>query len=212
MIQSLAWSIGLLPAFIAFAIGYLLGSIPFGLILTRYAGTTDIRSIGSGNIGATNVLRTGNKKLAAATLACDILKGTAAVIIVRLAMGPEASILAGFAAFLGHLFPAWLGFKGGKGVATYLGVLLGLAWPAGLAFAAVWLAIAGATRYSSLAALVASAATPAVLWLLSYETISSVIAIMTLLVWVMHYENIKRLIAGTEGRIGQKSVRRASKS
>jgi len=211
MIQSLAWSIGLLPAFIAFAIGYLLGSIPFGLILTRYAGTTDIRSIGSGNIGATNVLRTGNKKLAAATLACDILKGTVAVIIIRLAMGPEASILAGFAAFLGHLFPAWLGFKGGKGVATYLGVLLGLAWPAALAFAAIWLAIAGATRYSSLAALVASAATPAVLWLLSYETISSVIAIMTLLVWVMHYENIKRLIAGTEGRIGQKSVKRASK-
>jgi glycerol-3-phosphate acyltransferase PlsY len=209
MIQSLAWSIGLLPALLAVGVGYLLGSIPFGLILTRLAGTTDIRSIGSGNIGATNVLRTGRKELAAATLACDILKGTVAVLLMGAALGTEASILAGFAAFLGHLFPVWLGFRGGKGVATYLGVLLGLAWPAALAFGAVWLAIAGATRYSSLAALVASAATPAVLWLLGYETVSAVIAIMTMLIWVMHYENIRRLIAGTEGRIGQKSARRA---
>lgn len=209
MIQSLASSIGIVPALIAAAVGYLLGSIPFGLILTRLAGTADIRSIGSGNIGATNVLRTGRKGLAAATLACDILKGTVAVILMRVAMGPEASILAGFGAFLGHLFPVWLGFKGGKGVATYIGVLIGLAWPAALAFAAIWLAIAGATRYSSLAALVASAATPAVLWLLDYQAVSSVLAVMTLLVWVMHYENIRRLVAGTEGRIGQSATRRA---
>src|SRR5215468_7653983 len=149
---------------VAFIIGYLLGSIPFGLILTKLAGTQDLRSIGSGNIGATNVLRTGNKGLAAATLIGDMLKGTVAVIIAGSLWGPNAAMIAGLGAFLGHVFPVWLKFKGGKGVATYIGVLLGLAWPAALAFGVIWLAVAALTRYSSLAALVASAATPAILW------------------------------------------------
>src|SRR6185369_14493673 len=147
---------------VALIIGYLLGSIPFGLILTRLAGTQDLRAIGSGNIGATNVLRTGRKGLAAATLLGDALKGTAAVLIAW-NWGPTAAILAAVGAFLGHLFPVWLGFKGGKGVATFLGCLIGLNLWAALAFAAIWLAVAFASRYSSLSALVASAATPAVL-------------------------------------------------
>src|SRR5450432_4417007 len=138
-------SSALLP--VALILGYLLGSIPFGLILTKLAGTQDLRSIGSGNIGATNVLRTGHKGLAAATLLCDMLKGTVAVLIAGYFGGPEAAMLAGLAAFLGHLFPVWLNFKGGKGVATYIGVLIGFAWPAALGFCAVWLAVAAATRY-----------------------------------------------------------------
>ncbi|MBN9012019.1 MAG: glycerol-3-phosphate 1-O-acyltransferase PlsY, partial [Rhizobiales bacterium] len=152
-------------ACLAFIVGYLFGSIPFGMILTRLAGTQDLRSIGSGNIGATNVLRTGRKGLAAATLLGDMLKGTVAVIVAGRFGGPEAAMLAALGAFLGHLFPVWLGFKGGKGVATYIGVLLGLYWPAALAFCAAWLAIAWFTRYSSAAALVASALTPPALWL-----------------------------------------------
>src|SRR6202012_2046902 len=140
----------------AFVIGYLLGSIPFGLILTRLAGTQDLRSIGSGNIGATNVLRTGHKGLAAATLLLDMLKGTAAVLIAGFYDGPNAAMLAAFGAFLCHLFPIWLKFRGGKGVATYIGVLIGLFWPAALLFCLVWLATAFLTRYSSLAALIAS--------------------------------------------------------
>src|SRR5512135_2685313 len=143
--------------FIALAIGYLFGSIPFGLILTRLAGTQDIRSIGSGNIGATNVLRTGRKGLAAATLILDMLKGTVAVLMVAAVAGDDAVLAAALGAFLGHLFPVWLKFKGGKGVATYIGVLLGLYWPAALVFCAVWLVVAFAFRYSSLAALVAGA-------------------------------------------------------
>src|SRR6187549_1930698 len=141
-------------------IGYLLGSIPFGLILTKLAGTQDLRSIGSGSIGATNVLRTGNKGLAAATLLGDALKGTVAVVIAGYFGGPNAAMLAGLGAFLGHLFPVWLKFKGGKGVATYIGVLLGLFWPAAAMFGAIWLAVAFATRYSSASALAASFATP----------------------------------------------------
>src|SRR6195952_3002324 len=145
---------------VAFILGYLLGSIPFGLILTRLAGTADICSIGSGNIGATNVLRTGRKGLAAATLICDMLKGTIAVIIAGYVAGPDAAMLAGLAAFLGHLFPVWLNFKGGKGVAVYIGVLLGLFWPAAVVFCVMWLATALTSRYSSLAGLIASFVTP----------------------------------------------------
>src|SRR6516165_4629520 len=149
---------------VAFVIGYLLGSIPFGLILTRFAGTADLRSIGSGNIGATNVLRTGRKGLAGATLLLDMLKGTAAVVISGYFGGPVAAMLAGLGAFLGHLFPVWLKFKGGKGVAVYIGILLGLFWPAAIVFCLVWLATAFASRYSSLSALVASVVTPLYLW------------------------------------------------
>src|SRR5215212_9522046 len=151
-----AWPYGLA----ALAFGYLLGSIPFGVILTRVAGLGDIRKVGSGNIGATNVLRTGRKGLAAATLLGDALKGTAAVLLASSLWGPNAAILAGLGAFFGHLFPVWLGFKGGKGVATYIGILIGLKPLAALGFALIWLGLAFGTRYSSLAALVASAATP----------------------------------------------------
>src|SRR3954452_2951499 len=145
---------------LAILVGYLLGSIPFGLLLTRFAGTQDLRSIGSGNIGATNVLRTGRKGLAAATLLGDLLKGTAAVLIAGTFGGAEGAMLAGLGAFLGHLFPVWLKFKGGKGVATYIGVLIGLFWPAAVVFCLVWLATAFTARYSSLSALVASFITP----------------------------------------------------
>src|ERR1700749_3738136 len=157
----------LLP--VAFVLGYLLGSIPFGLILTRFAGTADIRSIGSGNIGATNVLRTGRKGLAAATLICDMLKGTFAVIVSGYFGGPDAAMLAALGAFLGHLFPVWLKFRGGKGVAVYIGVLLGLLWPAALAFCLIWLATAFLSRYSSLSALVASLVTPILLWWFGHD-------------------------------------------
>src|SRR3954470_21927570 len=149
---------------VALVIGYLLGSIPFGLILTRLAGTQDLRSIGSGNIGATNVLRTGRKGLAAATLLGDALKGTAAVIIAGYFGGPYAAMAAGLGAFLGHLFPVWLKFRGGKGVAVYIGILIGLFWPAAIVFCLIWLVLAVALRYSSVSALVASVITPLFLW------------------------------------------------
>jgi len=201
----------LLPAYAAaFAFGYFCGSIPFGLILTRLAGTQDIRSIGSGNIGATNVLRTGRKGLAAATLLGDALKGTVAVLLIYAYYGPEyryfgheLAIPAALGAFLGHLFPVWLGFKGGKGVATYIGILIALAWPAAIAFCLIWLAVAALTRYSSLAALVASAATPFVLWMLGNVSAAMLFAVLTVLVWIMHRANIARLIDGTEGKIGK---------
>src|ERR1700710_579251 len=189
---------------LALVIGYLLGSIPFGLILTKFAGTEDLRSIGSGNIGATNVLRTGHKGLAAATLLCDMLKGTVAVVIAGTFGGPEAAMLAGLAAFLGHLFPVWLKFKGGKGVAVYIGVLLGLFWPAAVVFCLLWLATALTSRYSSLSALVASFVTPIFLWWFGYLAPASLFAGLTLLLFYAHRENIKRLQAGTEGRIGDK--------
>ena len=192
----------LLPA--AFIIGYLLGSIPFGLILTRFAGTPDLRSIGSGNIGATNVLRTGHKGLAAATLLLDMLKGTAAVIIAGFYAGPNAAMLAALGAFLGHLFPVWLRFKGGKGVAVYIGVLIGLFWPAAVVFCALWLAIAAISRYSSLAALVASVVTPIYLWWFGHLALALLFAVLTLLLFYMHRANIARLQGGTEGRIRQK--------
>ena len=193
----------LLP--VAFLIGYLLGSIPFGLVLTRLAGTQDLRSIGSGNIGATNVLRTGRKGLAAATLLLDMLKGTAAVVISGYFGGPDAAMLAGLGAFLGHIFPVWLKFKGGKGVAVYIGILLGLLWPAALVFCLIWLAVAFASRYSSLSALVASLVTPLVLWWFGHLVLAALFAVLTLLLFYMHRENIRRLMAGTEGRIGQKA-------
>ena len=187
---------------VAFLLGYLLGSIPFGLILTKLAGTQDLRSIGSGNIGATNVLRTGRKGLAAATLLLDMLKGTVAVVIAGYFGGPNAAMLAALGAFLGHLFPVWLKFKGGKGVAVYIGVLLGLFWPAALVFCALWLATAFTSRYSSLSALVAAFVTPIFLWWFGHLALASLFAVLTLLLFYMHRENIRRLQAGTEGRIG----------
>ena len=188
----------------ALVFGYLCGSIPFGLILTRLAGTDDLRSIGSGNIGATNVLRTGKKGLAAATLIGDMLKGTIAVIVAGYFAGPEAAIVSGIGAFVGHLFPVWLKFKGGKGVATYIGILLGLFWPAALAFCAIWLAVALIFRYSSLAALVASALIPLLLLWAQHQTLAAVFALLSAVLWVMHRANIRRLLAGTEGKIGGK--------
>jgi glycerol-3-phosphate acyltransferase PlsY len=209
MFQSFTWS--LLPAYAAaLGFGYLCGSIPFGLILTRLAGTQDIRSIGSGNIGATNVLRTGRKGLAAATLLGDALKGTLAVLAVYWYYGreyqyfaDELAIPAALGALLGHLFPVWLGFKGGKGVATYIGILFALAWPAGLAFCLIWLAVAALSRYSSLAALLASALTPLGVWMLGTLPQAALFTLLTVLLWIMHRGNIARLINGTEGKIGK---------
>jgi len=186
---------------LGFAIGYLLGSIPFGLILAKLGGLGDLRQIGSGNIGATNVLRTGNKTLAALTLLLDALKGTAAVLIGAY-WGADASLFAGLGAFLGHLFPVWLGFRGGKGVATYIGVLIGLAWPFALGFCATWLLVAFLTRYSSLSALVASAATPCLLALYGEPRLAALFLLLTLLLYWRHAENIGRLLRGEEGRIG----------
>ncbi len=204
MSDILNWQIAPMLALAALAIGYLLGSIPFGLLLTRAAGLGDVRTIGSGNIGATNVLRTGNRKLAAATLLLDAFKGTAAVLIAHKAFGPEAGMIAGFGAFLGHLFPVWLGFRGGKGVATYIGILLGLAPGMVLVFAAVWLTIAFLSKYSSLSALVATLVIPVALWLIGEEKMCLVLAVMTLITWWKHKPNIERLILGTESRIGKK--------
>ncbi|MGA7995967.1 MAG: glycerol-3-phosphate 1-O-acyltransferase PlsY [Bradyrhizobium sp.] len=189
---------------VALILGYLLGSIPFGLVLTKLAGTEDLRSIGSGNIGATNVLRTGRKGLAAATLLGDALKGTLAVILAGYFGGPDAAMLAGLGAFLGHLFPVWLKFKGGKGVAVYIGILIGLFWPAAIVFCVIWLTTAIVTRYSSLAALVASVVTPIFLWWFGHLALASLFAVLTLLLFYMHRENIRRLQAGTEGKIGAK--------
>jgi acyl phosphate:glycerol-3-phosphate acyltransferase len=197
----------LLPEYAAaLAFGYLCGSIPFGFLLTRLAGAADIRTIGSGNIGATNVLRTGRKWLAAATLAGDMLKGTVAVAIANSMLGHDAAICAALGAFLGHLFPVWLGFKGGKGVATFIGLLLGFGlWAALLAFCIIWLAIAFASRYSSLAALIASAATPIMLWWQGDQRIAALFLLLAALLWIMHRANIARLLGGTESKIGRKS-------
>jgi glycerol-3-phosphate acyltransferase PlsY len=201
------------PAYTAaFIVGYLLGSIPFGLVLTRLAGTDDIRSVGSGNIGATNVLRTGRKGLALATLLGDALKGTIAVLLVAWLWGSQAALAAALGAFLGHLFPLWLGFKGGKGVATYIGLLLGLIWPAALVFCAVWLAVALVTRYSSLSALLASAAAPLFLWWYGSYAEALLFLLLSMLLWIMHRTNIARLIAGSEGKIGRSSAGNPSSS
>ncbi|MFZ3360617.1 MAG: glycerol-3-phosphate 1-O-acyltransferase PlsY [Xanthobacteraceae bacterium] len=190
----------------AFIFGYLCGSIPFGVLITRLAGAPDVRSIGSGNIGATNVLRTGRKGLAAATLLGDMLKGTAAVAIANAVLGRDPAIVAALGAFLGHLFPVWLRFRGGKGVATFLGLLLGFGlWLAVLTFSVVWLAVAALSRHSSLAALFASAATPVVLWWTGHVPEAELFLVLAALLWIMHRANIGRLIAGTESKIGKKS-------
>ena len=190
---------------LAFVAGYLLGSIPFGIIVTRLGGGPDPRTIGSGNIGATNVLRSGKKKLAALTLLGDALKGTVAVLIGWWLGGEGTALAAGFGAFIGHLFPLWLGFRGGKGVATFLGVALALQPVGALVFAASWLVTAKVSKYSSLSALVATVATPLALWALGHGRMAALMAVLAALLWFMHRENIQRLLAGTEGKIGQKS-------
>ena len=192
---------------VAFVFGYLLGSIPFGLIITLAAGGPDVRTIGSGNIGATNVLRTGRKGPAAATLVCDPLQGTAAVLVTPHFLRLEASLIAGGGAFLGHLFPVWLKFKGGKGVATYIGLLIGVYWPGALIFCAIWLVVAYLSRYSSLSALVASALTPAAFFLIGDHGASALFLALTVLLWIMHRANIARLMAGSEGKIGAGATR-----
>jgi len=193
----------MLPTIAATLFGYLLGSIPFGLVLTRMAGLGDIRAIGSGNIGATNVLRTGRKGLALATFLGDALKGTVAILLARHFLGETAAMAAAVGAFLGHVFPVWLGFKGGKGVATYIGVLLGLFWPAAIAFCGVWLAMAFTFRISSLSALTASVVVPIGLYLTGWasSTMTLVLIALAALVWIRHKENIARLLAGTEPKI-----------
>jgi len=190
----------------ALAFGYLLGSIPFGLLFTRFAGLGDVRAIGSHSIGATNVLRTGRKDLTAATLICDALKGTVAVLIAR-HWGLDPALAAAAGAFLGHLFPVWLGFRGGKGVATYVGLLLAFSWIALLAFAVLWLAVAVATRYSSLSSIVAVIGSPIALWLLGLPAAVSILfAALSIVALAKHRANIRRLLAGTESRIGAKSA------
>lgn len=197
------WSATLPYSVVAFLIGYLFGSLPSGVLIARAAGLGDLRKIGSGNIGATNVLRTGRKELAALTLIADALKG---MIVVLLAgrYGPEYAALAGLGAFLGHLFPVWLRFKGGKGVATYLGVLLVIAWPGAVVFAIVWLTVAFLTRYSSLAALTAVICVPIALFLMEYKQPALLFMLLSILVFFTHRANIGRLLQGSEPRIGAK--------
>jgi acyl phosphate:glycerol-3-phosphate acyltransferase len=190
---------------LAAILGYVLGSIPFGLLLTRAAGLGDIRSIGSGNIGATNVLRTGNKKLAAATLLLDAAKGAVAVLLARKLFGETPAMAAGVAAFLGHIYPVWLGFKGGKGVATYLGVLIALAWQLALLFALLWIVIAMVGRISSLAAIVATIAVPIAAWIWADRALAVAVTLMSVVVLLKHRANIERLLAGEEPRIGSKT-------
>jgi acyl phosphate:glycerol-3-phosphate acyltransferase len=190
-------------AALALVLGYLLGSIPFGLVLTRLFGAGDLRSIGSGNIGATNVLRTGRKGLAAATLVLDALKATLAVVLAAFLFGPEGAPAAAAGAILGHLYPVWLRFRGGKGVATFFGGLIGLAWPAAIAFAVVWLAVAWATRYSSAAALAATAVSPLVAFFIGLDDVALVFALLAALIWFRHSANIRRLLRGAESKIGQ---------
>jgi glycerol-3-phosphate acyltransferase PlsY len=190
----------------AAVLGYLLGSIPFGLIFTHLAGTQDLRSIGSGNIGATNVLRTGRKDVAAATLLGDALKGTAAVLIARAFAGEAGALAAALAAVLGHVFPVWLNFKGGKGVATYIGVLAGLSWPVMAAFCAIWLVTAIVTRYASAASLLAGALTPGVAWFIGDPHLALLCLILSAVLWIMHRANIARLAQGTESKIGAKAA------
>lgn len=195
--------LGALGMIVSLVAGYLCGTIPFGLILTKSAGLGDIRTIGSGNIGATNVLRTGNKKVAALTLLLDALKGTVPVLVMGWLYGPQAAALAGLAAFFGHLFPMWLGFKGGKGVATNIGVLFGLFWPIGLIFIAVWIVTALLFRFSSLSALIASILSPLWAYLLGRNDLILPAAIMGITIWITHRANIGRLLKGEEPRIGK---------
>jgi len=203
LIDPISWSYSWPYIAVALACGYLLGSVPFGLLLTRFAGLGDIRGIGSGNIGATNVLRTGRKSLAAATLLLDAGKGALTVMLGDL-YGPDIAIVAGLGAMLGHLFPVWLRFHGGRGVATALGVILALSWQAGLAALMVWIAVAALFRYSSLAALVAAAAAPVIAWFIATQQLAEFFALIAVLVWMRHAGNIRRLIRGEESRIGAK--------
>jgi acyl phosphate:glycerol-3-phosphate acyltransferase len=198
------------PALLALTTGYLLGSIPFGLLLTRAAGLGDVRAIGSGNIGATNVLRTGNKGLAAATLLLDALKAYLAVALAKLGIfgqliGPELAFIAGFGALLGHVFPVWLGFKGGKGIAPYIGMLAGMYWPFAAIFCGVWLLVAVLLRMSSLAALTAVAATPFAIWAMGWPEVAVLLLTPSVLLFWTHRTNIGRLLKGEEPRIGQKT-------
>ena len=186
----------------AVVLGYLCGTVPFGLLLTRAAGLGDIRAIGSGNIGATNVLRTGNRWLAAATLVLDAAKAALPVLVARYYWGEQAAMVAGIGAFLGHCFPVWLNFKGGKGVAVFIGSLLALSWPVGLIFCGVWLLIAFARKFSSLAALTAGATAPIFAYVVVNEWLAGAAAVMALVLFFQHRENIARLIAGTEPKIG----------
>jgi len=190
-------------AALGLALGYLLGSIPFGVVLTRLFSAGDVRSIGSGNIGATNVLRTGRKGLAAATLALDALKATFAVLLAAWLFGPETGLAAAAGAVLGHLYPVWLRFRGGKGVATFLGGLIGAAWPAAIAFAVAWLSVAWLTRYSSAAALAATVVSPLVALAIGLDEVAVVFALLAALVWSRHSANIGRLLKGAEPKIGQ---------
>jgi acyl phosphate:glycerol-3-phosphate acyltransferase len=190
---------------LAAVLGYLLGSIPFGLVLTRLAGLGDIRSIGSGNIGATNVLRTGNKGLALATLLLDAGKGALAVFVARwLGLDETVAMIAGVAAFLGHVFPVWLKFKGGKGVATFIGTVAALCWPVALAVVGTWLLVAALFRISSLSALVAAALAPLYGWIVIGWDLAIACALMSLLIFFRHHENIRRIFTGTEPKIGAK--------
>ena len=207
MTQPLPWTLAyLLPA----VVGALLGSIPFGLLLTRAAGLGDIRKVGSGNIGATNVLRTGNKTLAAATLLLDALKGLAPVLAFNLMWGPVPAAVAAVGAVLGHMFPPWLGFKGGKGMATAIGVVLGLSWPVGVITCAAWLAVAAAFRYSSLATLLSILIGAVASWYFVSQVVALVITLIVPLVWARHHANIRRLLNGTEPKIGQGSTTSAA--
>jgi glycerol-3-phosphate acyltransferase PlsY len=202
MPDPISWTLVWPYYLVALVFGYLLGSIPFGLVLTRLAGKGDIREIGSGNIGTTNVLRTGNKWLAAATLLGDMMKGCFAVLIAA-DWGPETAVIAGFGAFLGHLFPVWLKFRGGKGVATFLGILLAFHWVTALVFAMIWIGTAAITRFSSLSALIASLAVPFVLVVFDEWKLAELFVVLTIILWLKHAENIRRLIAGTESKIGR---------
>jgi acyl phosphate:glycerol-3-phosphate acyltransferase len=194
-------SLSFLTAVLAAVVGYLCGSIPFGLLLTRWAGLGDVRKIGSGNIGATNVLRTGNKKIAALTLILDAAKATVPVLLFREMSGDAAGLVAGFAALAGHIFPVWLQFKGGKGVATGFGILFGIAWLLGLAALAVWLIVAFLFRTSSISALIASALTPLWAYLLGRSDLVIPLLVLAAIIWITHRANIARLIAGTEPKI-----------
>jgi acyl phosphate:glycerol-3-phosphate acyltransferase len=208
MLHPADWSAALPFYAAALGLGYLLGSIPFGLLITKLAGEGDIRAIGSGNIGATNVLRTGRKGLAALTLLLDALKGTAAVLLAPLlgsatVPGHDLALLAGLGAFLGHVFPVWLRFSGGKGVATFIGVLVAFAPLVAVGFGVVWLAVAAATRYSSLAGLIASAAVPLLLSAADRPSEALLFVLLAVLTWIKHAGNLKRLLAGTEPKIGK---------
>lgn len=205
MVDPTIYPQSILAIVLAGAIGYVIGSVPFGLMLTRFAGLGDIRNVGSRNIGATNVLRTGRRDLAFLTFLFDALKGTVAVILAGLWWDGSLAAVAGIGAFLGHVFPVWIGFRGGKGVATFLGVALGLYWPAAVAFAVVWIGIAATLRYSSLAALTASATVPLAMVVAGYDEWALMTLALTLALWIRHIGNIKRLLSGTESRIGSRA-------